>query len=73
MEVLSEIYVSYFEGELENFNHIVYKLSNCDITKAEQIENMEVNKVYEWYYITKVKELNEMRKNIAEIKKMRDR
>jgi hypothetical protein len=50
---------------------MVFKLSNGDLSKSEAVENSEVNKAFGWYYTIKVKELNEMRRNIAEIKRMR--
>lgn len=40
---------------------MLFSLSGGDITKSLQILDMEVQKVYDWFYIMKVKELNELR------------
>lgn len=44
---------------------MLFLLSNGDITKVKIIEDMEVQYVYDWFYILKVKELNELRQYTA--------
>jgi hypothetical protein len=50
---------------------IVYKLTDGDLSKSEIIENQEINKCMSYYYINRVKELNRMKYDIAEIERIR--
>ena len=40
---------------------MLFSLTNGDITKTLMVEGMPAEKVYEWFYILKVKELNELK------------
>lgn len=74
LEGLSELAVEYFEPDAEILNNldlISYKLSEGDITKTTIIENLYVSDCYNWFYLQKVKELNEMKVRIAEWEKIK--
>jgi hypothetical protein len=50
---------------------IAFRLSDGDISKYEEIIDLEVQLCYDWYYLIKVRELNEMRLRIAEWEKIK--
>ncbi len=50
---------------------LLFKLANYDISKITIIENLFIDQCYDWYYLLKVKELNEMKLKIAEIEKIK--
>ena len=51
--------------------YLKYKLANGDLSKITIIENMDIDYCYQWLYLTRVKELNEMRMRIAEMERMK--
>jgi len=50
---------------------VLYKLSDVDISKIKEIEKIEVELCYDWYYILKVRELNELKLRITEWEKIK--
>ncbi|MHC1738696.1 MAG: hypothetical protein AB9882_11890 [Ignavibacteriaceae bacterium] len=67
----SKIDPRYFtpEIDLDELEGIVYYLSGGDLTKREAILEMDRETAYNYLYLNKVKQLNEIIKNIAEIKR----
>jgi len=65
--------IDYYEPSVTLINPIIFKLSEGDISKIEIIENLDVKLCYEWYYLIRVKELNEMRLRIAEWNKIKSK
>jgi hypothetical protein len=63
--------VDYFEPALSDIDPLLFKLANYDISKITIIENLFVDQCYDWYYLIKVKELNEMKLKIAEMEKIK--
>lgn len=53
--------IDYYQPEIIDFDYMLFSLADGDITKVKMIEEMEAGKVYEWYYIQKVRELNEIK------------
>lgn len=51
--------------------YLKYKLTNGDLSKTDLIEKYDIEYCYQWLYMTRVKELNEMRMRIAEWEKVR--
>ena len=56
---------------MPELDYLLYKLSDGDLSKAEVIENMEMERCYDWLYLQKIRELNEMRERIEEWEKIR--
>jgi hypothetical protein len=56
-----------------NVELLLFKLSDGDISKTNSINELDVEYCYDWYYLIKVCELNEMKLRIAEWKKIRDK
>lgn len=54
-----------------DINPLLFRLANYDISKVPIIENLFIDQCYEWYYLIKVRELNEMKNKIAEWKKIK--
>ena len=52
-----------------NIDPLLFKLSEGDIAKTNLISELDIEYCYDWYYLIKVRELNEMRLRIAEWKK----
>lgn len=52
---------------------ILFKLAETDISKIEMINDIDVDYCYQWYYLIKVRELNEMKMKIAEWKRIKER
>jgi len=50
---------------------VLFRLSEGDISKIREIENLDVQMFYDWYYMLRVKELNELRMRIAEWEKIK--
>lgn len=74
LEDLSGINVEYFEADLSVLNthySILWKLTGGDLCKTALIENLNVEQCFDWLYLTKVKELNEMKQRIEEWKKIK--
>lgn len=69
LERLSELKVIYYEPASIDIDPLLFKLSEGDISKTHLINDLEVEYCYDWYYLIKVRELNEMRLRIAEWKK----
>jgi hypothetical protein len=46
-------------------------LTNGDLSKIEIIEKFDIEYFYQWLYLTRVKELNELRMRIAEWEKIK--
>jgi hypothetical protein len=51
---------------------VLFNLCDGDISKVKEIENLDVELCYDWYYILRVKELNELRLRIAEWKRIKE-
>ena len=56
---------------MPELDYLLYKLSDGDLSKAAVIENMEIERCYDWLYLQKIRELNEMRERIEEWEKIR--
>ncbi|QKJ99933.1 MAG: hypothetical protein HND40_10360 [Ignavibacteriota bacterium] len=69
LERLSELRISYYDPASVDIDPLLFKLSGGDISKTNIINDLEVEYCYDWYYLIKVSELNEMRLRIAEWKK----
>jgi hypothetical protein len=54
------------ETVLDTNGSILYKLTGGDISKTILVENICVETCYDWYYLIRVKELNQMKLRIAE-------
>jgi len=67
---LSELRVDYYEPEGISIDPILYRLTDGDISKIEMVWNIEVELCNEWYYIFKLREINELRLRIAEWRKI---
>jgi len=52
---------------------MLYKLSNGFLFNKKEIEQTEVFEAYEWYYLMRGKELNELLVTIDDIKKMQEK
>lgn len=50
---------------------LLFKLSEGDISKTNLINQLDVEYCYNWYYLIKVRELNEMKLRIAEWKRIK--
>jgi hypothetical protein len=56
---------------MTDVDYMLFKLSDGELSKAALIENMEIERCYDWLYLQKVRELNEMRERIEELEKIR--
>lgn len=63
--------IDYFEPAEVEIDPVVYKLSGADISKSDLVYQLDVCYCYDWYYMIKVKELNEMKLTIAEWEKIK--
>lgn len=75
LEGLSNLGVRYYEPAGEGLGEgfpdpVVYKLSGGDLVKGKEIEEMWVEECYNWLYLVRVQELNEMRLRICEWEKL---
>jgi hypothetical protein len=57
---------------LNDIDLVLFKLSEGDMSKAKIIENIPVEDCYNWFYLLRVRELNDMRIKIAEWKKLKN-
>lgn len=71
MTYLSELRVDYYEPEGISIDPILYRLTDGDISKIEEVLNIDVELCYEWNYILKIREINELRLRIAEWRKIK--
>lgn len=61
--------INYYDPAQVDINPVLFKLSGGDISKTNLIDELDVEYCYNWYYLNKVRELNEMKLRIAEWKK----
>lgn len=66
IESLSDNKVNYFEPASIEIDPVLLKLSDFDIYKSKEISEMDFEYCYDWYYILKIRELNEMKLKISE-------
>lgn len=66
MKQLSKVNIEYYEPQKTDVDELLFILSKGDISKKEVIENFEVMYCYEWYYLLKVKDLNELKFRVKE-------
>lgn len=57
--------------EIDNIEQMVFFLSNEDITKQNKILIMESGAVYKYYYLRKLKELNQLKDHLESAKRMK--
>lgn len=50
----------------------MFTLCGGDLSKIEIIDGTEIGKCLDWYYTIKVNELNEMKSNLAMLKKSKN-
>lgn len=62
---------NYYEPAQVDIDPLLFKLSEGDISKIDLINELDVEYCYDWYYLIKVRELNEMKVRIAEWKKIK--
>lgn len=65
--------ISYFEPDKESidpYEQLLFELSAGDLSKVELIENLDRDRCYQWLFIKKTKEVNEMKIRIEEIKSL---
>lgn len=73
LEKLSELKITYYEPASVEIDPLIFRLAEYDIWKTTIIKEMDVEYCYQWYYLVKVRELNDMRMRIAEWKKIKDK
>jgi hypothetical protein len=56
---------------MQDLDYILFKLSDGELSKAALIENMEIERCYDWLYLQNIRSLNEMRMRIDELEKIR--
>lgn len=72
LESLSEIRIDYWEPEIE-VDYMLYKLADGDISKVPIIEELDFEMCCAWYYMIKLKEVNELKAIVAEWEKIREK
>lgn len=50
----------------------MFTLCKKDLSRKRVIEEMEIGECLDWYYAIKVDDLNEMKSNLAMLKKSKD-
>ncbi|MBW7888908.1 MAG: hypothetical protein H3C35_11230 [Bacteroidetes bacterium] len=50
---------------------MIFTLSEGDLAKATMIEETDIERCYNWMYLNRIKRLNEMKRSVAEIEKMK--
>lgn len=68
---LSEIRIEYYEPASVDIDPLLFKLTEGDISKTNLINDLDIQFCYEWYYLIRVRELNEMRLRIAEWRRIK--
>lgn len=65
--------MEYFEPAITTeIDPILYKLCNGDLSKSQLIENMDFEYCIDWFYLTKIKELNDLKLRVAEWEKIKN-
>ena len=71
---LSKLNVNFYEtliSELpEAFNSMIYELASGKLYEIKNIESVNIEIAYSYYYLNLVKELNSLKVTLAQIKKM---
>lgn len=73
LDRLSGLKITYYEPVSVDIDPLLFKLSDADICKTTIISNMDIKTCYDWYYLLKVRELNDMRMRIAEWKRIKEK
>lgn len=60
----------------ENFSmseveYMIFVLSDGEIAQATVIEETDIERCYNWMYLNRIKRLNEMKRSVAELEKMK--
>lgn len=72
IERLSGLKIDYYEPEKVSVDYVLFKLCNQNLASVHIIGNMDVNFCYDWLYLIRVKELNELLVKVAELEKLKD-
>src|ERR1035437_10197367 len=58
------------DGAIEGISSIVFSLCEGKLWRANRIRKLRVSETYQWSYLKRVQNLNEMRSTIEELKRL---
>lgn len=56
---------------MSEVEYMIFVLSDGEIAQATVIEETDIERCYNWMYLNRIKRLNEMKRSVAELEKMK--
>lgn len=57
--------IDLYSPKIKDFDFVLFNLADGDISKADYINSLNYEFAYKWFYVRKVKELNELRQMLS--------